>query len=141
MSAHTNKDEHHILPVKTYLAVAAGLLVLTVITVGISFIKLGGWNAIAAFSVATIKGLLVAMFFMHLLYDKKIYLIIFVTALLFLGVFIALTMFDILLRGPINEMTREPIKKEAVIYEKSSADTLIMEPDIDSVDTTVDPDN
>jgi len=139
MNAHADKDKHHILPLKTYLAVAAGLFVLTVITVGVSFIPLGGWNAVVAFSVATLKGLLVAMFFMHLLYDKKIYLIIFITALVFLGVFIALTMFDILLRGPINEMTRDPIIKDAVIYEKSAADSLQIEPVIDSAETTSDP--
>ena len=47
MSTHSAKEKEHILPVKTYLAVAAALLVLTVMTVGISFIKLGGWNAVA----------------------------------------------------------------------------------------------
>ena len=124
-----NDSEHkeHILPVKTYLAVAAGLFILTVLTVGVSFIHLGGWNAVAAFGIATVKGILVAMFFMHLLYDRKIYLIIFATALLFLGVFIALTMFDILLRGPINPDTSAPIDKEAVIYEKNAADSLHLE--------------
>ncbi|MEW5923425.1 MAG: cytochrome C oxidase subunit IV family protein [Candidatus Zixiibacteriota bacterium] len=122
-----SRHNEHILPIKTYVAVAAGLFILTAVTVGVSFIHLGGWNAVVAFGVATIKGLLVAMFFMHLLYDRKIYLIIFATALLFLGVFIALTMFDILLRGPINPDTSSPIKNEAVIYEKNTTDSLQME--------------
>ena len=138
MSTHSTKEKEHILPIKTYLAVAVGLFILTVITVGISFIKLGGWNAVVAFGVASIKGLLVAMFFMHLLYDKKINLVIFIVALLFLGVFIALTMFDVLLRGPINEMTDEPIRKDAVIYEQKTADSLKVDILPDSTTGTAD---
>lgn len=122
-----SKYKEHVIPIRTYLAVAMALFILTVITVSVSFIHLGGWNAVVAFGVATIKGLLVALFFMHLLYDKKIYMIIFVTALLFLGLFIALTMFDIVLRGQVNPDTSSPINNEAAIYEKKAADSLQIE--------------
>ena len=44
--AHTHKP--HVLPLRTYLLVAGALMILTAITVGVSFIHLGGWNAIVA---------------------------------------------------------------------------------------------
>ena len=113
----------HILPHKTYLLVAAALLVFTAITVRVSFIDLGGYNAIAAIAIATFKALLVSFFFMHLLYDKKIYLFVFSIGLLFVGVFIALTMFDTLRRADIYDVTAEPIQKDAVIYQENPADS------------------
>jgi cytochrome c oxidase subunit 4 len=115
--------KEHILPRKTYLLVAVALLTLTAITVKVSFIRLGGFNAIAAIGIATLKALLVSFFFMHLLYDRKIHLFIFSMGLLFVGVFIALTMFDTLRRADIYDVTAEPIKKNAVIYQQIPADT------------------
>ena len=120
--SHTTKP--HVIPLKVYLAVAAVLMVLTAVTVGVSFIHLGGWNAIVAVGIASIKALLVAFIFMHLWYDKKIYLVIFSVALLFLTVFIALTMFDTLRRGDIYTITDQPIEKDAVIYKERQADSL-----------------
>ena len=115
--------KEHILSRKTYLLVAAALLTLTAITVKVSFIHLGGFNAIAAIGIATLKALLVSFFFMHLLYDKKLHLFVFSMGLLFVGLFIALTMFDTLRRADIYDYTAEPIKKNAVIYQQNPADT------------------
>lgn len=112
-------DAHkiHITPIKTYLAIAALLLVLTVITVAVSFIDLGAYNVTVALAIASVKALLVAFFFMHLFYDNKIYLIIFAMALLFLTIFLTLTMFDTTTRGAIDKDKAEPINKEAIIYQ------------------------
>jgi cytochrome c oxidase subunit 4 len=111
----------HITPLKVYLTVGFALLALTAITVRVSLIDLGGWNVVVALLIASFKGALVAMFFMHLLYDKKIYSIVFSMGLLFLSIFIALTMFDTLRRGDIHEIKAEPFKKEATIYEDRPA--------------------
>ena len=119
--AHSHKP--HIIPLRAYLLVAAALMVLTAVTVGVSFIHLGGWNAIVAVGIASVKALLVAFIFMHLWYDKKIYLIIFSVSLLFLTVFIALTMFDTLRRGDIESIKDGPIQKDAVIYRQEMPDT------------------
>jgi len=125
-----NKPAHHesrphVLPLRTYLLVAFALLVLTVVTVAVSFVPLGGANALVAVGIASLKAALVALFFMHLLYDKKINLIIFLVALSFLTVFIALTMFDTLTRGGFDIITRDPIDPDAVIYR----DTISAPPD------------
>jgi caa(3)-type oxidase subunit IV len=129
------KTHEHVLPLRTYLGVAFALFILTAVTVGVSLIQLGGWNAIVAVGVASVKALLVALIFMHLKYDKKIYLVIFVVAMTILTVFIALTMFDTLRRGDIHFESEGQIH-DAVIYTMpdSTADSLMQDSIVDSAD-------
>ncbi len=108
--------EHHT-PLKTYLIVGLLLIMLTGVTVGVSFIDLGGFNVAIALVIAATKALLVAFFFMHLLYDSKLYLTIFSTAVIILTAFLILIMFDINTRGDIDQITVDPISKSAVIYQ------------------------
>lgn len=118
MSMSTSaKHAPHIVPMKVYLGVGAALFVLTAITVAISFIHLGGWNVVVALLIASIKASLVALVFMHLFYDKKSYLIIFLAAIMFLAVFIIFTMFDTMRRGEIDEESAGPIQKNAAMYD------------------------
>ena len=64
MSAGHEDIHHH---VKTYIGVFVALMVLTIITVGISYLHLAIALAVTvALVVATIKGSMVAAFFMHL---------------------------------------------------------------------------
>ncbi len=52
--------------VKTYLTVFVILLGLTALTTGVAFIDLGGGlNNFAALTIATVKALLVVLYFMH----------------------------------------------------------------------------
>jgi cytochrome c oxidase subunit 4 len=125
MKTSNTKIPDHIIPLRVYLTVAAALLVLTAITVKISLINLGGWNLVVAIGVATLKASLVALFFMHLLYDKKIYMIVFGAGILFLAIFIALTMFDTLERDAVNPIEAAPINKTAVIYQNSPANNPV----------------
>ena len=71
--------------VRTYFMIFGALMVLTVITVGVSYVHLPIPMAIlVALIVATIKGSLVAMFFMHLLHEKKlIYYVLLLTVVFF----------------------------------------------------------
>ncbi len=118
-----NHQSEHILPVRTYLSIAALLFVLTGITVGLSFVHIGGWNAVIAIGVASVKASLVALFFMHLKYDSKLNLFIFLSALFFVGIFIILTMFDTARRDDLYDYTSGPINKNAKIYENLPADS------------------
>ena len=72
--------------VRTYILVFVSLMVLTVVTVGIYFLHLPTGAAIAlALFVATVKGSLVACFFMHLISERKlIYAVMALTVLFFL---------------------------------------------------------
>ena len=59
--------------IRTYVLVFTALAVLTVVTVGISYIHLPTGPAIAlAMAVALVKAGLVAGFFMHLVSEKKV---------------------------------------------------------------------
>ena len=69
MSKHADIDRQ----VKTYILVFATLMVLTIITVAISRLHLPVHIAVGiALLVATIKGGLVASYFMHLISERKL---------------------------------------------------------------------
>jgi cytochrome c oxidase subunit IV len=72
--------------VKTYYMIFGALMVLTVVTVGVSYFHLPVPLAIVvALFVATIKGSLVAMFFMHLKGERKVvYYVLALTVIFFI---------------------------------------------------------
>ena len=74
---------------RTYLLVFAALAVLTIVTVSVSYLDMNRSQAIViALFVATIKGGLVAAFFMHLLSEEKlIYSILALTIVFFIALF------------------------------------------------------
>jgi cytochrome c oxidase subunit 4 len=71
--------------VRIYITVFVALMVLTIVTVAISYLHLPVHQAVAiALLVATIKGTLVACYFMHLISEKKlIYAVLVLTAAFF----------------------------------------------------------
>ena len=71
--------------VRVYITVFAALLVLTIVTVAVSRYHLPVHEAVTiALVVATIKGSLVACYFMHLISEKKlIYAVLALTAAFF----------------------------------------------------------
>ena len=79
-------DKH----VKVYITVFVSLMVLTIVTVGISRFHLPVKTAIAvAMLVATIKGSLVACYFMHLMSEKKLILaVMLLTAAFFVALLV-----------------------------------------------------
>jgi len=79
---------------KAYVMVWITLLALTAITVEVSYHDYGTWNIAVAMLVATIKGTLVALFFMHLKYDNKVNQVIFISGFVFLGIFVGLASSD-----------------------------------------------
>lgn len=109
----------HITPLRIYLSVGVGLLLLTGFTVWVATLNFGPWNMVIAMTIAVFKGTLVALFFMHLFYDSKLYSVIFFSALLFLAVFIILIMFDTQGRGRIYQESENPIRSYAEIYDES----------------------
>jgi cytochrome c oxidase subunit 4 len=82
-STHTIDVKKH---VRTYIAVFISLLALTLITVTVSYLHLQTAAAITvALVIATIKGSLVACYFMHLISEKKIiYYALILTAVFFI---------------------------------------------------------
>jgi cytochrome c oxidase subunit 4 len=80
--AHDVKAE-----VRRYLLVFAALVVGTIVTVLASYINLGhGGNIILALIIASVKGFLVAGFFMHLISERvMVYTILTATVFFFAG--------------------------------------------------------
>ncbi len=88
-TAHA-EAEHvgHVMPLGVLAAVFLTLLVLTFATVAATWVDLEPWNLAIALAIATVKAALVALYFMHLRYDHPFNALIFVTALVFLAMFL-----------------------------------------------------
>lgn len=114
MSEHSHtRDFNHATPNdwKTYLAILVALLILTVVTVIVAGFDFGNFNVIVAMTIATVKGALVVLYFMHLRHDKMINSIIFLSALLFLSFLLILCLIDVnsrILPKPANWKGPEP---------------------------------
>ena len=90
----THQAPGHVVAVGVLLAVFAGLMVLTAVTVGVSYLDLGRLNLLVALGVATAKAFLVALYFMHLRYDKPFHAIVLGIGIAMLGLFLILAMVD-----------------------------------------------
>ena len=105
---HGGHDGHglaHTTPVSLLFGILGALLVLTIATVAVTAIDLGAQgNLIVAMIIATVKALLVCTFFMHLLWDKKFNLVLFLTSVLFLILFLSMTTAD---RGETQHLIDE----------------------------------
>ena len=93
-------SNNHIIPFKVYIKVLSALLVLTVITVAVAQVDFGVLNAVIAMGIATVKAALVLLYFMHLKYDDKTYLVIFLAGVFFLVVIFLFCEFDLITRIP-----------------------------------------
>jgi cytochrome c oxidase subunit IV len=95
-NAHTELAQHSHGGFKLYTGVLGGLICLTVATVLAAGVDFGSpvFNTVIALLVATAKASLVALFFMHLRWDKPINAMIFVSTLAFLGLLLMLTLID-----------------------------------------------
>jgi cytochrome c oxidase subunit 4 len=79
-------DKH----VRVYITVFVALMALTLITVAVSYLDLSTPMAVAvALFIATIKGSLVACYFMHLISEKRlIYAVLVITVVKFVALMI-----------------------------------------------------
>jgi cytochrome c oxidase subunit 4 len=89
--AHADHD----VPTWVLVAVFVALLVLTAMTVAVTRVDLGSFNVWIALSIATIKAVLVALFFMHLAYEKVFNTVVLLCTLFFVVFFIALATLDV----------------------------------------------
>jgi len=83
---------------RKYIFVWVTLIVLTVITWLVSYMRLGMFNAVVALSIASVKASLVALFFMHLKSEKELVWGFALFPLGFLGLLILGTLTDDLFR-------------------------------------------
>ncbi len=94
MSSHQEHVTDPKAEARNYVVTLVALLVLTIITVGASYIDFGQGNIVIALAIATIKATIVALFFMHLIHDKPVNAVIAVAGFIFLGLLLLFTLID-----------------------------------------------
>jgi cytochrome c oxidase subunit 4 len=83
---------------KTYYLVFAGLLALTLLTTSVAFADLGAWNSVIALTIAVVKALLVATYFMHLRHSQRLTLLVAGAGIIWLALLMAFVFADYLTR-------------------------------------------
>jgi len=101
---HAEHDAHadhvHVMPMRVLIGVLAALLILTGLTVGASWAArtgvadFGSFNIVVALAIALVKAALVALYFMHLRYDSLFNGVVLIAALVFVMLFIAVSLMD-----------------------------------------------
>jgi cytochrome c oxidase subunit 4 len=98
------EQEHHglghVVPLKLLVGVFLSLLFLTYLTVQVSYWNLGNMSLYVALGVAVVKAALVVLFFMHLFWDRGFNMVVFLSCILFVGLFIGLTLTDVSANRP-----------------------------------------
>ena len=89
----------HLAPISMYVGIWAALMIGTGLTVFAASLELHVFNIVLALVIATIKGTLVVLFFMHLRYSTKLTMVTVVAALFFLIIMFSLSMTDYLTRA------------------------------------------
>lgn len=95
---HADQSEAHphVVPAPILLRVWAALLFLTVVTVAVTWVNLGPLSVPVALGIATVKAILVALFFMHLKYDRPFNAVVLVSSIFFVVLFLGLALLDTL---------------------------------------------
>lgn len=84
----------HVVPLWLLAGVLGILLFFTVLTVAVTYVDLGDLNIWIALGIAAVKGSLVVLYFMHLRWDSTFNAMAFVSALIFLALFIGFSLLD-----------------------------------------------
>jgi len=100
MSAH--HEPTHIDSTGTYVKILVTLLILTGVTTAVARVDLGAFSTVVALSIASVKMMLVALFFMHVRHSTKLTKLVVVGGLLWLMILLLLTMTDFVTRGMLG---------------------------------------
>jgi cytochrome c oxidase subunit IV len=78
-----------------YVLILVALLILTGVTVGAAFVNLHAWNPVVALAIASLKAVLVVLFFMHVKgASEKMTKVVIFSGIFFLLLLLTLTMAD-----------------------------------------------
>lgn len=93
-----NQEKQHVLSFTQLGMVLAILLVLTGVTIGVSYIDMGFFNIPIALTIACTKVTFVLLFFMHLKYEGRVINISFISTVLVLVILIGFLFWDVAYR-------------------------------------------
>ncbi|MCP4895394.1 MAG: caa(3)-type oxidase subunit IV [bacterium] len=94
MSDTTNDQAGHVASIPLLVGVLIALMVGTWLTVTATYFDLGALNIWIGLAIATAKAFLVAVYYMHLRWDRPINAIALLAAVLFLMLFLGIAMLD-----------------------------------------------
>jgi cytochrome c oxidase subunit 4 len=87
---------------RTYVIVCVLLVLLTFLTVALSFLRLPEiWHVVIGLLIGAVKATLVALFFMHVIASPRVTWIVILVTLFWLGILFVLTLNDYFTRGMI----------------------------------------
>ena len=89
----------HVLPKKLYYRIFAALIGLTALTVAAAFVDMGPLNTPVALGIASLKAVLVILFFMHVRYSDRLFGMILGVTIAFLVILLVGTLSDYHSRG------------------------------------------
>ena len=95
---HGHAPHIHITPLSTYFLIFGALAIGTILTVAASRMDLGMMNTPIALLIATIKAILVILYFMHVIHSTRLTWVTVVASFLWLAVLFVLTFSDYLTR-------------------------------------------
>ncbi|MCB9893135.1 MAG: cytochrome C oxidase subunit IV family protein [Planctomycetes bacterium] len=84
----------HVSSWKSLVTVLTVLIFLTVLTVAVAQLDLGRLNVVGAIGIACVKASIVALWFMHLRYDKRFNFWIFISSVAFVAWMVGYILFD-----------------------------------------------
>lgn len=95
MAAHEHEHSEHEHSIGFYVVILLALLILTGLTVAAAFVNLHAWNPVVALAIASIKAVLVVLFFMHVKgASEKMTKVVIFSGIFFLLLLLGLTMAD-----------------------------------------------
>jgi cytochrome c oxidase subunit IV len=98
----------HVLPFQTYVKTLVALLVLTVITVIAAEQDFGALNVVIALGIATIKALIVSLFFMHLKFEGRLIVMYAIYPIILVALLVSSNVVDVKDRAIIAPRGKEP---------------------------------
>jgi len=94
MASTHEEHEHAQVPDSLYVKIWGVLIVLTVLTVAVSYLNMQNVKVLTAMMIATVKATLVILYFMHLRWEGRLFAILMVVVLATYAILIALTFSD-----------------------------------------------
>lgn len=94
MQHSEHNAEVHVASVKLLVVIWILLMIGTWATVSVTYVDLGFLNIWVGLAIATTKAVLVALYYMHLRWDKPFNALVFIGAFFFLALFIGMALMD-----------------------------------------------
>ena len=91
-------EEKHITDFRVYILVLLGLLLLTLVTITVTWIDLSALTVLIALLIASVKAVIVLTYFMHLKFESTLFRALVTMVLAIYTLVIALTFADYIMR-------------------------------------------